>query len=295
LTRLIAFLGQRKAFTVLITCVYFSIIVFFHRKVSSIFDWLRDYYSFDAYNDAVRSLSLLLLLLFSAFLFSKLRKGEERFKKSILWISALLIVLFSYHLLITVNIEVIHYVQYALFAVPVFALVRRYGETVLWVTLFGAIDEAYQYFVLYRDNNTVYFDFNDIILNLIGAGIGVLLIYTLTDTRQHVSTLLRPWRGKRFKSPVITVSLTISLCCVLLYSTGLVGSDPGEFSAREFIVLSRQPAPSIPQFWKVPEKGKPYHRLTPAEGMTILILLPAALAAVDFRKSSAWSAERSIF
>jgi glycopeptide antibiotics resistance protein len=89
----------------------------------------------------------------------------------------------SYEVLIVFSVETIHFVQHALLAVPVFALTMSFGETVGWVTLMGAVDEAYQYFVLYAGNKTVYFDFNDIILNLVGTGIGVLMIYTLSDLK----------------------------------------------------------------------------------------------------------------
>lgn len=77
--------------------------------------------------------------------------------------------------------EAIHFIQYAFLAIPVFALTLRPSQTVFWAALMGALNEAYQYFVLYPDNREVYFDFDDIVLNLIRAGIGVVMIFTLSD------------------------------------------------------------------------------------------------------------------
>ena len=282
--RLISFLAGRRGFTFVITGIYLFFIVFYHRKVSAVFDWLRDSYSFELYNAAALQVSLILLIFFSAFVYTGLKKLKEKLKAGILWCYSLLLVLLSYFLLITVNIEVIHFIQYALLAVPVFALVLRYGETVFWVTLMGAIDEAYQYFVLYRDNNTVYFDFNDVILNLVGAGIGVTLIYTLAHSKNDVSFSASPPERKGFKSPVITMTLAVSLLILGLYSTGFIKSHPEENGAGTFIVSSRQSA--APGFWTVPEKSKPFHIVPLLEGMSILALLLASYSMMDSRGGS---------
>jgi VanZ family protein len=88
-------------------------------------------------------------------------------------------------MLVVFNVENIHFPQYAVLTLTIFALFKHFGATVFWVTLSGVFDEGYQYFVLYRNNNIVYLDFNDIVLNLIGAGIGVALIYTLSDLKSE--------------------------------------------------------------------------------------------------------------
>jgi len=76
--------------------------------------------------------------------------------------------------LIVVNSEMIHFAQYALLGLLVFPIVRSYWLTVLIGTLLGAIDEGMQYWVWTPDMH--YFDFNDVLFNLLGTALGVLLI-----------------------------------------------------------------------------------------------------------------------
>ena len=76
--------------------------------------------------------------------------------------------------LIVVNSEMIHFAQYALLGVLLFPLVRSYWLTVVVGTLLGAIDEGIQYWVWTPDMH--YFDFNDVLFNLLGTVLGVLLI-----------------------------------------------------------------------------------------------------------------------
>mgnify|MGYP001030119080 CR=1 FL=1 len=75
-----------------------------------------------------------------------------------------------------------HYPQYALVA---WLLARamdpgrqrwRVGRVLFWVTLLGAVDELAQYLWITASYSD-YFDFNDVLVNLVGAFAGVLLYY----------------------------------------------------------------------------------------------------------------------
>ena len=46
--------------------------------------------------------------------------------------------------------------------------------------LLGAVDEGYQYWILHRDWG-IYFDFNDVVINALGAGLGVVFLLATTD------------------------------------------------------------------------------------------------------------------
>jgi hypothetical protein len=193
------------------------------------------------------------------------------------------LVVASHHTLIVFNVENIHFPQYALLAIPVFALVGRFGETVFWVTLLGALDESYQYFVLYRDNNTVYLDFNDIILNLIGAGIGVVLIY-LSSPPPGLPAAGKPKNPKRLFSPAASVVALILLLVSLFFV--VPGHLPFSSEASAFTdpsVLSRRPLPKT--FWVEPEIGKKFHICGPSEGIISAALLIAFYATMDCRNS----------
>ena len=59
----------------------------------------------------------------------------------------LALIVLCINLLMVVNVEMIHFVQYAIFAFLIFPLTQNYQLTLFYATIFGAIDEAYQYLV----------------------------------------------------------------------------------------------------------------------------------------------------
>jgi len=262
-----------------LSCLYLSSVIFFHKEVSKISDWLAAKLSFKVFNHLNFLFSLVVLVVFVMFIVIKMIKGEERFLKIIYWVFTISLVIVSYKMLVVFNVEIIHFPQYAILALPVFALLKRFGETVFWVTLAGAMDEAYQYFFLLRNIN-VHFDFNDIILNLIGGGIGVVWIYTLLDLKPGVFNLdgnsSRRWN--KFIMGVITGCIVIG--GIFLYAAGILRFYPEANPSPPLIVLSRFPAPT--QFWINPNIGKSYHILHPIEGMLLSSILIACYSLLDY-------------
>jgi hypothetical protein len=203
-------------------------------------------------------------------------EGGQRLRKIICWIFTAFLVALSYHTLIVFNVEIIHFPQYAVLTLPVFALFRHFGETVFWVTLLGAFDEAFQYFVLHPETS---FDFNDIILNLIGAGIGVGLIYSLSAPKFESLTFhvnpSRQWN----RYLMIAIIAGILLGGIALYSVGILRFYPEANAPKALIVLWSQPPTK--QFWTMLTVGKPYHQLHPIEGIFFSALLIACYWLMD--------------
>lgn len=282
--RLIAWFSERKLFTVILASIYLTVVILFHRDVSGIFDWLSEKLSFKVYNDLIFLISLMVMVVCGVFVLIRIIKGEQRFLKIIYWMFTAFLVVISYKTLVVFNVENIHFPQYAVLTLPVFALFKRFGETVFWVTLLGAFDEAYQYFVLYRNNNAVYLDFNDIVLNLIGAGIGVVLIYTLSDLRSESLAFHANSSRKWNKSIIFTITVCILVGGISLYAAGILRFYPEVNAPNALIVLSRLPAPT--QFWTIPTHGKPFHIFHPIEGMFFSAILIACYSLMDYSLKS---------
>lgn len=280
--RLILRLSRRRLFTALLAAGYFAAVVLSHKEVSRVFDWLREALSFEVYDSTMLTAGLFVGVLFALFILIKIKEGGGRRVKAASWLLTAALVGASYEVLIVFSVEVIHFIQYALLALPVFALTLRYGETVFWATLLGAVDEAYQYFVLYADNKEVYFDFNDIVLNLVGAGIGVLIIYTLSDTK--AASFSGPaGSGKTRKRAPFVAAAFLLLICLSMFVTGAVKFYPEEGASGAPIVLSRKPAPS--RFWEEPKMGKSFHILHPFEGVLLASFLIPWYSLMDRRRS----------
>ncbi|MBM3724501.1 MAG: hypothetical protein FJW40_03620 [Acidobacteria bacterium] len=116
------------------------------------------------------------------------------------WLLAVSLSVASVFLFSVNNNEFVHFAQYGLLAVPLFALTGSLGQTVLWGTLTGALDEAYQYAVLHPDWG-IPWDLNDFVLDLcgsaLGAGIVLALVLYLFNGREATVTpggaVWEPW------------------------------------------------------------------------------------------------------
>jgi hypothetical protein len=77
--------------------------------------------------------------------------------------------------LLVSNVELIHLPQFGLLAALL--LLAGLGPQTAWIaaTLGGVLDEGYQYLVIYAHLSTVSFDYNDIVLNAVGAAWAVVL------------------------------------------------------------------------------------------------------------------------
>ena len=282
--RLIAWLSERKLFTVILACTYLTAVILFHRDVSGIFDWLSEKLSFKVYNDLIFLISLMVMVPCGVFVLMRIVKGERRCLKITYWIFTAFLVVISYKTLVVFNVENIHFPQYAVLTLPVFALFKHFGATVFWVTLLGVFDEAYQYVVLCRNNNAVYLDFNDIVLNLIGAGIGVAFIYTLSDLKSESLAFHANSSRKWNKSIILTVTACILFGGISLYAAGILRFYPDANAPNALIVLSRLPAPT--QFWEIPSRGKPFHIFHPVEAMFFSAILIGCYSLMDYSLKS---------
>jgi hypothetical protein len=143
-------------------------------------------------------------------------------------------------LLLVASVENIHYPQYALLAF----LLGRAGLSTeaswLGATGLGALDEAHQYLFLRRGRPN-YLDWNDIVLNAIGAGFGVIAL------------LLS--RGSRRERP---------LCSNLIAATS---------AALSLIIAAAAAPPVFSPFFTTTPAGLRYHVLAPSEGLLLISIL----------------------
>jgi VanZ family protein len=288
MVRLLLKFNERKLFAVITAGLYFAAVVLCHEEVSKIFDWMRIRLSFKVYNNLLLEVSILITLIFAVLTIVRIRNGEHKHLQIAVWLFTATLVVVSYKTLIVFNAENTHYLQYALLTFPVFALVTRYGETVFWVTFLGALDEAFQYFVLYPDRKEFYFDFNDIVLNLVGAGIGVAFIYTLLDVKANCCTFYSAFRRKWYRSPAFLMTAIISPAIIILYVAGLLKIYPGPEAADALIILSRIPAPA--KFWTESTVGNNFHILSPLEGVVSTAIIMACYSILDRFSPAAKSA-----
>jgi hypothetical protein len=223
--------------------------LFLHLPITDFCDWLATSYGFAEYDRAVRAGFVVLGL--GAYAAIWLRAGTHRVAFG-LAATVLLALTIAAHKLIVVNaVENIHYPQYALLMV---LLTYGLGDLELsWIaaTTLGAIDEGYQALALPRGAPD-YFDWNDVVLNGIGAAFGALAMLAFMR-----SAVRRPsdrfWNTK-------WATLTSGLALAAYF-------DPPVWSP----------------FFETTPGGRLFHRLAASEAVFLLTFVFGLVLALQYR------------
>lgn len=183
--------------------------------------------------------------------------------------------LFAYFFLFTVVSEAVHYLQYAILTVLLFPLARRIGAAMLWATLIGVVDEAHQYWVLHPDWG-VYLDWNDIVVNAIGALVGGLCLAIAVEQPSRRAP-------RRTLSAAFVLTAAILMAGWALVATGKIALHAGASGARPagvWMLLDRGSGGG--PFWMTAEwAGKRFHVLSAPAGACLLAAFAFFAAAVD--------------
>lgn len=258
--RLIRWLERHRAVALLSSAAFYLAVVVFHDEVTRVAIRVRNDMGVEGYNLLFTIISATLLGLFLAYALDRLRKGAYKATRSAFLLATVLLVFLFFRFALVYNIEAVHFGQYMVMAILLFPVIRGYGETVFWVTVLGVIDELYQYTILTPFFK--YFDFNDIILNLLGAGLGVVLIFISTDCS--------PGRPIRWKMPSLLFSVALALLLMILSLAGEFRVDPGTVTGGKdpFITLNRTSIPG--GFWAKAYEGRYYHVVRPGAGVVLI-------------------------
>lgn len=262
--KLIDWLHENSIVNLIILSIYFLLVVLPHEIVGRfIMNDLLAGLSRPRLNSTVLVISLLTFFIFLFILWKNIRGGDQKRRKlTYLFITLVLIVL-VYNTLFVLATESVHFLQYALFAIILFPLTMNYHETLFWATLLGALDEAYQYFYL-NPLATGYFDFNDVITDLLGAVLGLLLLWTF-EIQEKINT--KSW----YKRRSFRLGMGILLVGGILNLLQIISIYPNENSHGTIITLMNKVPKS---FWSYDAVGDLYyHVVHPVEGILILCAL----------------------
>jgi len=210
------------------------------------------------YNEIILIGSLVLLSIVLTSIGKKLLAHTE---KGLIFFFFAITIFFIYltnTYLFVINIESVHYLQYAVAAILIFPMLNSYYATLFWATFMGFIDESYQYFIL-APERTDYFDINDIITNFLGVAFGLLILKTLgveADKRD----------SQTLKTQVVLPALLLTLFMGILLATNILSVGPSE----DMYNIVRVPPPG---FWSKVHPNVTYHVVQPLEGLIYMITL----------------------
>lgn len=219
-----------------VTAVVFLAGVFLHLPVTDFCDWLARVYGFTAYDSAVRTGFIVLGA--GAALAIWLRPVPARLALGLAATVLLMLTAIAHRIIVVNAVESIHYPQYAL----VVWLLARAGTRLeaAWFTgtALGAIDEGYQTVALPRGAPD-YLDWNDVVLNGIGAAFGILFVRAfmrLADSRPI-------GRSAGLRWAIVVTAIVIA---------GMLNP------------------PIWSPFFELTPGGRPFHRLAASEAIVIL-------------------------
>lgn len=164
-----------------IVVAYFAAICLLHLQFSLWLTAERDLpWGRGTLSDLVPAAALLGAAGLAAVVLGQLRRARRPWPPATGWLLWLIAVLAIDRWLTYSLNEAFHYPQYALLAWLIARALdpqhrrRIAGRVLFWTTLAGSLDELLQYLWITADYSH-YFDFNDVLVNLVGAAAGVLL------------------------------------------------------------------------------------------------------------------------
>lgn len=284
LSKLVTWLASRRPFTITLACGYVALVALTHDLMQQPAYWAQGRLSHRSWNNLVAGVCLPVLVGICLWVAVRLRRHVRPAVAGVYLAITILLAIVSFKTLLVMNIEVVHFPQYAILAIILFPVTFRFMDTIILTTLGGLLDEAFQYFCLYADRG-IHFDFNDVILNTIGAGFGLVLLYTAIDEK----ILRRAGSGFSFRalirSPVLLGSLTAVGAGLMLAQLGVIRMLSGGPETAWAIVL-RRGGPST-MYWTPTTWGKTYHEVHPLEWLLVSALLFALYTGLDLVGRSA--------
>lgn len=256
---LVNFFRKNTFLNLVVLLVYYLLVVLPHEQVGLLTVKIFSSLERSTYNLVVLCISIFILLFTFVVLGKKTLQHPQ--KKLIIFylLSTIVFAALCINVLFVVNIEVVHFFQYAVFALLCYPLTLNYNQTLIISTLAGALDEAYQYFYL-APQRTDYFDFNDVIINLVGAAFGLIIIKIYKPASKAIS-------GKQFlKSPAFIFIVFISAITSIAIFTNLLGIYHTNTEAHFLLVRK-----AFDTFWITVHPNITYHVMLPLEGLLVTI------------------------
>lgn len=202
-----------------------------------------------------------IIVLIALWIWKKLRQEDTRILL-FFGMSTLCFIVLCVHVLFVLNVEAVHFIQYAVFAIICFNINQSYLKTMFWSVIAGAIDELYQYMYL-APQKSEYYDFNDVIINAVGAGIGLIIIRTIRRQSVHVH-IKSLFRSIEFWTFISLIAFTL-----IGLVSGILSYGPSEDALFCFMKVERL------DFWYVAPTGPEirFHVAKPIEGIIVTLAL----------------------
>jgi hypothetical protein len=260
-----------------ILLAYAAVATFPHENVQYVVNEIALKISHRRLYQASAGIALLEAALLTWILYRGIKDQPARRPIAIFWAVTLALIFGTWRLLTANNVELVHYPQYVPEGAILLAITLSPIESIAWVTIFGGLDECFQYWDLMGGKRVPY-DFNDIYMDLLGGAAGVLI--TMAFLRCERSSA-EPWSSV-FKRRGVHAALAITVLASVLAISGFMLLYEDKTNTHYWFALSRDKPPEY--FFINPMFGPHrFHTLSPVEGPVLIFLTFALYAAFDRR------------
>lgn len=232
---------------------YYLLVVLPHEQVGKFLASLFLPHSRARYNGLMLSILCIILLAAAFWAFRKVSK-KDRVLISIYTVLSAVCIAICVNVLFVLNVEAIHFIQYGIFALICFQINKSYWKTMFWSVIAGSADELYQYVYL-APSKSNYYDFNDVIINAVGAGVGLVLLRVLNPHNNHFT------RQGFLKSVELKFLLALIVFLMIGFSSGFISYGPNSDAAFCFMKVENI------QFWHIVPPDIKFHVVKPIEGV----------------------------
>ncbi len=255
MTKFVHWLSTHRTAAIIILFIYYALVILPHEWVGVNINALFSKMPRSSYDLIVLVVSSIFLVAVLFLFRKKLMIHPQRNKIGAFILLTLVLIYLTNSFLFVINIESVHYVQYAVGAILLFGLIRHYYVTLFVAFCIALIDEGYQYFYL-SPHRTDYFDINDIITDFLGAAFGLLLLKTLSIKESGDASHKMKW------------GFFIPLVALILGFLGTVKSSLlSIYPSDDKFMLVREMQEG---FWTTVPPKVTFHVVGPAEGSLIL-------------------------
>ncbi len=276
LRKLLFAMHRRPAITWVAILIYAAAVTFPHAQVQWLVNEIAIRITHKRLYLVSAEVTLFLGVAITLVFVKRLMAQSDRRYLATFWILTIGLIWGAWGCLTANNVELVHYPQYVPEGMMLFALTLSPAESLAWITLFGGLDECFQYWDLMGTKRVPY-DFNDVYMDVLGGAVGILLAMVFFECAS------RRGRGFRWKQlvlrPGIMVILGLVIAGIGLWSTGRMELY-GEGNSHAWFALSRI---RMPAFWfqVIPNGPNKYHTLSPIEGPLLILATIAIYAVLD--------------
>lgn len=246
------------------TVGYLSYIILSHDLMQQPAYWAQGRLSHRQWNHLVTCVALPILGAFSGWLLIKIARHSRPVLAASFLVLTVGLMALTFRTLLVMNIETIHFPQYAILAGLILTITRSFTSTMIWATLAALLDEGYQYFYLYSHRG-IHMDFNDMVLNGIGAGFGLVLVFGAVWPKSRFFGPQNSRPGLLRSKAVWLAGGLLAVCVALVWSGRLCLLSPDDGS---WAIVLRRGGPST-SFWTPTTWGKTYHEIQPLEWLVL--------------------------